>query len=194
MLKDWWQLIYIRWQIQHKYITNKTKINSGDIMQLADVTTIKNRLGEIIQHEKDEIVTLEDLIIFCESAGANSTASTLKNLLQHEKNETINLRDLEKRYENEENRLTSISPELRYPLVSERYGHRGVREGIGQEYRGFMVRNTGDRYRGYKVREPGVRESRVAPVAPAHLRESRGLYAREPRGGAYMVRDHRSRY
>jgi hypothetical protein len=139
-------------------------------MKLADVTTIKNRLDEIIEHEKDEIVALEDLIIFCESAGAIKTVSTLKNMLQHEKNEIISLKDLVKHFENEENRLMSISPELRYPFVSERYGYgqqgvreprarvgAGVREGIERQYRGYMVRNTGDMYRGYSVRDRGNR-------------------------------------
>lgn len=139
-------------------------------MKLSDVTTVKNRLGGIIEHEKEAIIAIEELIILCESAGAIKTASTLNNLMQHEKNIITGLKDLANHFENEENRLKSISPELRYPFVSERYGyghgHQGVREprarvgvgvseGIEHQYRGYTVRNTGDMYRGYSVRDRG---------------------------------------
>ena len=162
--------------------SKKTKFNKGDIMQLTDVTTVKNRLGDIIEHEKDEMVTLGDLIIFCESAGAIKTASTLKNLLQHEKNETMILKDLMTHFEKEEARLMSISPESRYPFVSERY--QGVSEGIEQAYKGYMVRNPGDRYRGYAVRERSRMPGASRGVSEGIEQEYKG----------YMVRNPRSRY
>lgn len=103
-------------------------------MRLTDVTTIKNRVGELIDNDKDEIVKLEDLIIFCENVGAINTATSLKKRLEHERYELDDLIVLEGRFGQEEARLISINPELRYPLVSESTG------------KGYVARDNGGRY------------------------------------------------
>jgi bacterioferritin (cytochrome b1) len=89
------------------------------ILTLADVITIKNKIGERINYERDDILALKDLITYCEIVGAATTASTLNNMMKNEIKEYNALKELAKLYQKEEERLTSIGPESRYPLVSE---------------------------------------------------------------------------
>jgi bacterioferritin (cytochrome b1) len=88
-------------------------------MHLIDVTDIKNRVGEILELKKNEIIAFEDLIIYCESTGAPNAALLLKNNMRKENEEISSLKNIMKTFEQEEARLLSIGPESRYPLVSE---------------------------------------------------------------------------
>jgi hypothetical protein len=97
-------------------------------MHLIDVTTIKNRIGEILELKKNEIIAFEDLIIYCESTGAPNAALLLKNNMRKEKEEISSLINMEKTFEQEEARLSSIGPESRYPFVSEHKREYTVRD------------------------------------------------------------------
>jgi hypothetical protein len=89
------------------------------ILTLADVITIKNKIGERINYERDDILALKDFITYCEIVGAIKTASTLNDMMQNEIIEYNALKELAKLYQKEEERLTSIGEESRYPFVSE---------------------------------------------------------------------------
>lgn len=117
------------------------------MMNLTDVTTIKNKLGELIEYQEDEANKIEILVMMCERAGAIKTVQILKTMLSDEVVERINIENMKKTFEKEEARLLSINPEARYPLVSENYG---VREANGyyprEPYRGYTVRDRRTRY------------------------------------------------
>ena len=89
------------------------------ILTLADVISIKKKIGERIDYERDDILSLKDFISFCKIVGATNTALTLNNMMHKEIEEYYALKELASLYEKEEERLLSIGPESRYPLVSE---------------------------------------------------------------------------
>lgn len=114
-------------------------------MRLTDVTTIKNRIGELIKYQENESDRLETLIIMCENAGAYNTAQTLRKMLSDEVVELANLAKMERAFEQEEARLLSINPELRYPMVGEGMGTPYAKEPhVG--YVGYMARENRARY------------------------------------------------
>jgi len=88
-------------------------------LTLTDVISIKNRIGERIDYERDDILALKDFSSFCEIAGAPNTASTLNDMMQNEIKEYYILKELANLYKKEEARLLSIGPESRYSLVNE---------------------------------------------------------------------------
>lgn len=140
------------------------------MVSLTDVTTIRNRLGDLIEYQEEESTKIETLILMCEKAGAVNTAQRLRLMLSDEVVELTTLQKMEDLFEKEEVRLLSISPESRYPLVSERRS-----PGIGHEYSGYIVRNGNpieQKYSGYIARSSGSRY----------------------RGRGYTARDNRSRY
>lgn len=140
------------------------------MVSLRDVSTIRNRLLDLIEYQEEESTRIETLILICENAGAVNTAQSLRVMLSEEVVELTSLQKMEELYEKEEVRLLSISPEARYPLVSERRS-----PGIGHEYSGYIVRSGNpieQQYSGYTARSSG------------------GRY----RGRGYIARDNRARY
>jgi hypothetical protein len=118
------------------------------MLGLMNVTTIKNRLDELIEYQEDEANKIESLITMCEMGGAIKTAQTLRIMLSDEVVELTNLENMKKTFEREEARLLSINPEVRYPLVSERYGAGELRGHYTREphRRAYTVRDSRKRY------------------------------------------------
>jgi bacterioferritin (cytochrome b1) len=82
-------------------------------LNINEITTIKNRVRAILEHEKTETSMFSDLIKYCEDVGAVNTATTLINILNMKNyiNVIRSLENMEERIKQEETRLEPITPE-----------------------------------------------------------------------------------